>query len=1191
MGFADYLRLLLDEPQLTRLGACAPRARLVPYPTRCEAFAAARIETRLESWIRRFAVDGKTPQPADFSAADYAASEAILTDPPSPWLLPLAGEWQLRYYRIWDELSGDFSWDGRRLGIREGLDWNRVRVPHQLELDGYGSPRYINQRYDWADGVDHLHVPTIPDEEYRAAVYRRVVKVPDGMCIEGLLHRLILEGFEQTAFVFCNGLFAGMATDGKSTSIFELPTAATEEHELIIILASHSAHSYLECQDMWRMFGLIRPLHLVALPPVHIEQVRLDWRIDWEGERATRAELGLAIAVRNRSGARIAMPTVEGELRSGAGALLHDFIADAATASTRHPEKDIFAPFLGLADGCVGQVYARIRVSGEELELWDPEQPRSYFVVLGIAGCSVHVALRTGCREIGVSGNGELLVNRRPLKLQGVNRHDNHPVRGRAVSRTDMLQDLRLMRWAHANALRTAHYPQQDWLYELADVLGLLVMDEANVETHGLSYQRDLLPGSDPAWLHSSLERARTMQAEHRHHPSIFCWSLGNELGFGENVAQMAALLRTGDPGRLIHKRQMHSVADMDSTTYPAPERMRDYAHEKPWRMYVTNEYAHAMGNAMGEIAAYQQMMDEHPQLAGGFVWEWADHGLLDPQGERAGYYYGGDFDESFHDGNFCMDGIVTPNRELTPKLLELRQIWCAWRCGAAQLDSEGAVLEIRSRMRQPEGLRLGWVLLGNGIELERGTLQLPEFRRMETKGIRLPLDRAALRERAGQRLPAARAVELVLRLDWPRNLAGPETFRPLWTLREVAAPGLETAASCLPQLQPPQLRLPLPDGETTAVYLDTWENPEPAAMPCDPIEAWELELDLEEGCIRRLAPVMDGVAQGGFRDMGVSLFRAPTDNDRRAAYMTGSAMGWQTRGEAEPGPELTWGDCDFARLRPVSVELSLDGTRSTCSSMLRIDSGRSLALDLGYQWSKGAAFQVRLELAFTVAEGLRLSLMGQGSGPLPLLPRFGLVCRTEAAKARWYGLGPGESYADRQSAAQLGIHALTAPACFNGQYVRPQESGLRLGTRWLQLLTEETGEAGLAILGELDFGWQLQPWSAVELDRTAHVQDLPGYKDWRAGRETGASWLYLDIAQLGLGNRSCGPEVAGAYELPPRLRYTNAWLIGSVTKVAGFRAPAQFATSCQERLRFEHPGRNREHYRDPSDPDLYRVL
>ncbi len=552
---------------------------------------------------------------------------AVRSDCPA---LSLDGPWRFRYHR---DAAG--SGDGFPLPELDDGDWAELPVPAHWQLHGYGCPAYTNVYYPFP--IDPPHVP----DDNPTGEYRRTFELPAGWPAGDAVLRF--DGVDSCFRVWLNGTELGHAKGSRLPAEFAVGALLRPGGNVVAVRVHQwSAGSYLEDQDMWWLSGIFRRVTLLARPAGCLPDVFVHADYDHlTGSGVLRVDTG------------------------GVPALLS-------------------VPELGLLDVPAAGPH---RIA--DVRPWSAEVPRRYEATVAADG--ERVSMRIGFRTVSVT-DGRLTVNGRPVLLRGVNRHEWHPEHGRALPRETMLADVLLMKRHNVNAVRTSHYPPDAAFLDLCDEYGLWVVDECDLETHGflfVGWQGN--PSDDPLWRDAYLDRMRRTVERDKNHPSVILWSLGNEAGTGANLAATAAWTHERDPSRPLHYE-----GDPDSTYTDVYSRMyaphEDVAaageHAEPPTgdpaadehrrslPFLLCEYAHAMGNGPGGLSEYQDLFDRYPRCAGGFVWEWIDHGIARTAPDGRTYYaYGGDFGEPLHDGHFVIDGLLLPDRTPSPGLLELKTV------------------------------------------------------------------------------------------------------------------------------------------------------------------------------------------------------------------------------------------------------------------------------------------------------------------------------------------------------------------------------------------------------------------------------------------------------------------------------------------------------------------------------------
>ncbi|MFI0788685.1 glycoside hydrolase family 2 TIM barrel-domain containing protein [Streptomyces lydicus] len=892
--------------------------------------------------------------------------------------------------------------------------WQELRVPGTWVLKGFGTPWYTNTAYPFP-----VDPPRVPDEN-PTGDHRHVFDLPDDWG-EGpaVLH---FGGVESCARVWLNGQELGHFKGSRLPHEFEVGTLLRPRRNVLAVRVHQwSSGSYLEDQDQWWLPGIFRNVSLHRRPEGSVADHFVHAGFDHlTGEGTLRVECSPA--------GRVTVPELGLDLATG----------ESATVPVRP---------------------------------WTAEQPYLYDGELVTAGETV--PLRIGFRTVRVE-DGLLKVNGRRILLRGVNRHEFHPRSGRTVDPDTMRRDLLLMKRHNVNAVRTSHYPPHPAFLDLCDELGLWVVDECDLETHGFAQQgwRDN-PVDDARWEPALLDRARRMVERDKNHPGVVLWSLGNECGTGRGLSAMASWIRDRDPSRPLHYEGDRSCADTDVYSrmyadHAEVERIGRRAEEpladpeldarRRGLPFVLCEYAHAMGNGPGGLGEYQRLFETYERCQGGFVWEWIDHGIRQRTAEGEVFHaYGGDFGEELHDGNFVCDGLVFPDRVPSPGLGEFKKVVEPVRIEGGTGDGAGAVRITNLYDFADLGhLDFRWRYEVEGEVRGHGRLAVPALVPGEAAVVKLPPAPAGA-VRAGEAIWTVRAL-----------LAEDTAWAPAG--HEIAWGQLTAAPRPAPA--PPVATATPRRGEGNVVVLG------PGTF------------DATTGALRYL----DGVQVGGPR---LDVWRAPTDNDEAAP--------WQP----EPRPATEWRRLGLHRMRH-RVESVEPGPGALVVRTRVAPAGSPLALRAVYRWTARRDW-LRLELG----------VAPEGDWPVPL-PRLGVRMSVSGSLgfAEWYGGGPGEGYPDTRAAARIGRWSMPVDA-LQTPYVRPQENGARPGVRWAQLT--RTDGSGLRIEGDPDFFFTARRWTDEELTAAAHTTDL------RAGEEL---WLHLDHAQHGIGSQSCGPGVLPQHRL-----------------------------------------------------------
>ncbi|QIG53532.1 DUF4981 domain-containing protein [Altererythrobacter sp. BO-6] len=658
----------------------------------------------------------RLPMRTSFFAFEDEAT-ALAGDPAmSQRYLSLNGQWSFRWSKNPSERPAGFQ--DPQFDVS---GWDRVAVPGNWELQGYDAPHYVNIEY-----VFPANQPFVPDDYNPVGSYRRSVSVPEGWLGKQVI--LHFGAVNSAYYVWVNGKLAGYSEDAKLPAEFDVtqlvkPGAA---NDIAVEIYRFSDGSYLEDQDMWSLSGIERDVFMFARPQAHIADLVVD----------------AGLARDNRTGTLSVTPTVSG--KGSVDVRLLDGAREVYSASRKLAQA---------GDATFAATVPNVRA-------WSAETPNLYTLeaVLRDATGKVSEVVRRdiGFRRVEIEG-GQLKVNGTAVTIRGVNRHEHDPETGRVVSRERMEQDVRLMKQLNVNAVRTAHYPNHHYFYELADRYGLYILDEANIESHEYmqmgdqakppAKREDFQLGFKPEWELAHLQRVERMVRRDRNHPSIILWSLGNEAGIGPAFEKAAARVRELDPTRPVtyggHGTvDGHSVleySDVYTPMYDSVAEMLDYAKSDYPQPMIQAEYAHAMGNSLGGFREYWDAIYAQDKLQGGFVWDWVDQTLYktDPSGKRF-FAYGGDFGPSPRpdSDNFLANGIVQSDRTLNPHAWELRKVY-----QPIDFALEGDTLSVINRQNfiDTSGFDFRWRLEADGVAVGEGPLNVPAIAAGTTGKITLP--------------------------------------------------------------------------------------------------------------------------------------------------------------------------------------------------------------------------------------------------------------------------------------------------------------------------------------------------------------------------------------------------------------------------------------------------------------------
>lgn len=938
----------------------------------------------------------------------------------SPFIRLLSGEW-------------DFHWCANPCELPDGWNqtapisgWDRIRVPSNWQMyqeRGYDRPHYTNVRYPIP--VDIPRVPT----DNPVGLYRRTFSVPEGWA--GRRVHVHFDGVNSAFYVYLNGTQIGYSQGSHMPSEFDLtPHLIAGDNLLAVQVFKWSDATYLEDQDFLRLSGIFRDVTLVAPPKVHVRDLRVRTDLD---KALKDAVLDLRFTCANWSGS------------AAKGHRVAVKLVDAAGATVIERTLSINA----LAADAEQQLEVQLPVAAPKK--WNAEEPNLYTLLVSTLDAAGNVTAvqrqAVGFRHLELRDQ-QFWINGVSVKFQGVNRHDTHPELGHAVSMESMIRDITLMKQHNINMVRTSHYPNDPRWLDLCDRFGMYIVDEADLETHGFVCCNGghdsndwAIPVTHPDWKAACLDRAERLVERDKNHPCVVMWSLGNESGSGPHHEAMAAWIRQADATRCIHYEGAgdRPYVDVVSQMYPDIPHLAmqgaKTAAEDP-RPFFMCEYAHAMGNGPGSIGDYWAVIRASKRLIGGCVWEWVDHSILMKNADGSTCYgYGGDWGDALNDGNFCVDGLVWPDRTPYPGLTELKKVHEPLTVELVDLAKGVVRIANRYNFRSLAHLDGGWVLMCDDEVVAEGRVPVLNIAAGQSADIALGFP-------APQPRPGAR---------WFLNLRFTLATGAPWAKRgheiasiQLALPVAVAAVPRLPVASLPKLALTeernrlVIGGENWRLGFDTVHGR---------LDQWSLDgLQLLSG-----APQLD-------------IWRAPTDNDRNIKAK------WREAGYDRMQTRL-----DRLRvLRPNDrvVVVEVDSTLAAAC--------RTAPLRISQRYAVYGSGDVVLTTTVQV-----------GGRNLPQLPRLGLKLTMPGAFDRmsWFGRGPHDSYRDCKDSAPIGKYRGLVQDQYV-PYVLPQDHGNKADSRWLAV-TDVRGSGLLAVAGDDDLSVSASHYATEDLDRALHTSDL----------------------------------------------------------------------------------------------------
>ncbi|MDK9738679.1 beta-galactosidase [Vibrio sp. D404a] len=910
--------------------------------------------------------------------------------------------------------------------------WDSMEVPSNWQMQGYDKPIYTNVKYPFAD------TPPFVPRDNPTGLYRTSFQ-----CTEQALtntHRIVFDGVNSAFHLWCNGKWVGYSQDSRLPAEFDLSAfVKVGENSLAVMVLRWSDGSYLEDQDMWWLSGIFRDVTLLTKPKTAIEDVKIETQLD----AAYRdAQLCVDVKISKNSDESSDAHQVKIELYDVQGQKVIE--PDVVGFGQRYVDEK--GPWQEVA-------YSQNSVANPHK--WSAESPYLYRCVISLENEQGELldceAYDVGFRSVEIS-DGLLKVNGKPLLIRGVNRHEHHPELGHTMTREGMIQDIKLIKQNNFNAVRTAHYPNHPLWYELCDEYGLYLVDEVNIETHGQVPMCRL--SDDASWLNAYMRRMTRLVERDKNHPSVIIWSLGNESGIGRNHHALYQWVKQSDPTRPVQYEgggadtaatdimcPMYARVDWDLPVVahqpevtPRVGIRKAIALPNEQRPLILCEYAHAMGNSLGSFDKYWQAFRDNPRLQGGFIWDWVDQGITKTDAKGKPYWgYGGDFGDEINDRQFCINGLVFPDRTLHPSLNEVKKAQQFYQF--ALISPEPLVIEVRSEnlFCSSDKETLYWSITQEGEEQSCGSIELllePE------SSIQIELDSIVLPQKAN----ALNHLNLEVRLHQDTK----------W-----ASKGYVTATE----------QLTLPTSSQLVLDDNTSEHPPQVVESAESLiiigAQYRVEFDRVMGTLESW--LKEGVEQlaCGIRD---NFYRAPLDND----------IGVSEANRVDPNSWIArWQAAGLDSLTPECIDFSFfthENKVLVTSKIAHVVEGQVRLLST-WQYQLFSDGEVIIDVHVQAAKGL------------PSLPRVGLsfALKETSNEVTWFGRGPHENYPDRKSSAHIGRYQQNIEQ-MHTPYIFPSDCGLRCDVR-------EAVIGGFKLQG--DFHFSVSRFGQQQLVQAKHTCDL----------------------------------------------------------------------------------------------------
>jgi beta-galactosidase len=988
----------------------------------------------------------------------------------------LNGEWQFHFSSCPQERPQKFYENGFKTD-----SWDNIEVPLPWEMAGYGTPQYLAFAYPEALSTKKRQIPKIDNRDNPVGSYKRqFILTPDWSDCRVFIH---LGGVKSAFYIWINGNYVGYSQGSMTPAEFDITTHIKKgENSVAIEVYKYSDGTYLEDQDMWFLGGIFRDVYLFCEPEVHIRDFYGQCQFD---ENYDNALLSVQLDVVNSLNLKELELDVE--------------LIDKEDTLNR------VSLFKGSAD-LSGDTRLAVKKEIPSPKKWTAETPCLYRIVISLYNRSNSSRgslldrkdFDFGFRVIELK-EGQFLVNGQPILFKGVNRHDFDPKKGWAVSKELRRKDIIIMKQHNINAVRTSHYPNPTHLYRLANEMGLYVIDEADVETHGV--RRKEVPGSNPLWTDAVVDRIERMVLRDRNHPSIVMWSLGNEAGYGRNFAIMKSAVLDLDNTRPVHYEGDTSleVSDVLSMMYPTPEREELFGEKREIKLsFIANllnklamdskgftreqykdkpvmscEFAHAMENSLGNFKEHVDNWEKYPNWCGGFIWDFVDQAIF----RNGQWLYGGDFGKHKNHGIFCANGIIGADRSLHPAIKEVKK--CYQNISFIQIDERTYQIENKNIFLSTKDMVFTVRLLIEGKSVARNILDFSPLAPGESKEVILP-DSLFTNESRGERI-----------LQFSCQ-AGKDT---LWCSAHHEIAWEQFLLSKEPR------RCRLKKGGSDVELIETFRTIElrtqKTSVIIDRSRGEMVKLDYGRGNVLRTPLTFD-------------LSRASTDNDRGLANFI-PIMGLFSENKKWAKRERK-----IRARRIIKRDIGKNKTKVT----LKIRVPGIKRFTLSYTLFRGGELQVSSSLQ-----------------PRREMIRFGMTASLtqKTEKIEWYGRGEHENYCDRKSGAPIGRYS-TSVKDFGHSYLRPQENGNHCDIRWIKF-TDSRGE-GINIegVGKRLFEASCRPQSREELEKSTHIHNLPSHDYVH---------FNIDWGQQGVGGDVPGQlRLMDKYKLLPRKTYAYSFVI-----------------------------------------------
>ncbi len=962
----------------------------------------------------------------------------------SGYFKSLNGKWKFQWVEAPEKRVADFF----SLKYNDS-NWGMIPVPSNWQMQGYGKPIYTNITYPFT-----ANPPFIKGENKNpVGHYRTTFTIPEKWRKrEVFIH---FAGVESAFYLWVNGKKVGYSQGSGTPAEFNItPFLKKKDNLLAVQVFRWSDGSYLEDQDRWRLSGIYRDVFLYSTPNLHIN----DYFVKADLDRSyTDATINIETELKNFNG------------KNKTGYQLEAIIYDEGGKETAKIVEPI---------GLVSSTTKKVTLSGsiENPKKWSHETPNLYRLEINLKNPKDKiietVSCKVGFRKLEIIGKN-FYLNGQPVLIKGVNRVEHNPITGHYITKKQMEKEVQLMKQNNINCVRTAHLPCPEYFYQLCDKYGLMVVDEANVESHGMRYGENSL-AKKPEWEKAHVARMKALVEKDKNHPCVVMWSLGNEAGNGVNMEAMDKWAKQRDPSRPTHYHFSDEpiVGDILGgggytqnkwSRYHTLEALINVAENPELnKPFLLNEFAHAMGNSVGNLKEYMDIFEKYPNMIGGCIWDWVDQGILhkNENGEKF-YAYGGDFGDTPNDKNFCLNGLLFPDLSETPKIHEVKKVY--QNIGFSNFNKETKQVEVANKFlfTNVNQYEFNWNLLEDGVEVEKGTIPAPSINPLEKGFITIPYKEPLLKE--GKEYVVGISVKTKEATKWCQP-----GYEIAWEQFIV-----QPAVFNNPELQANQVEVLYNDFLIKVITGDC-----------------EIRFDKKAASIISYEFKNQELIESGPR---LQVWRAPTDNDGGYGHVqTNKTMvkSWIAAG------------LDKLKHEVVDVQLVRDSTRVVKIKTLEklVSETAETVIDYSMLYSISTDGSIKIETHIVKLPDV-ISM-----------PRIGLQLSVPGLMntMQWYGKGPHENYIDRNTGTKLGIYSGLVKDQFTN-YPVPQENGNKSETRWVQLAGHK---AGIIARSLQPFETSAHHYTTKNLADATHTYAL---------QKTKEIYWNLDARQCGVGNNSCG--------------------------------------------------------------------